>query len=346
MTEFFQDRADLQLVEKIIAGEGVEVNVHHLAQKLKKHRNTIQNAVDALFEHGIINPPAYPFPYLYKEYPMLVIARADLPRTADIENFLKQDRHVFAAFYVRDEEYNTLVFEYHKDLYEYGEWRKGLIERKIIPPRHDRYPAQSMFFSNRHIIKYAPHYPLYKMEDVLESDGHLEINGLKMNRLTFTVMKNLMLGEGIRTNENLLSRKLDMHRKTVERKISSMIEQEILSKPVCLFPRILVPPSQLLVYTLMEVMYNDRANVLKAIKMDPSITMAIESNYGRYTYLLFSVFNDTSEHLEWMERYSERFPGTIGATKNIYLSPKMTASIDQNKVALGIIREKLAALQQ
>jgi hypothetical protein len=123
-----------------------------------------------------------------------------------------------------------------------------------------------------------------------------------------------------------------------------MIEHNIISKPVCLFPSILVPPSQLLVYTLMEVMYNDRANVLRALKMDPSITMAVESNYGRYTYLLFSVFTDTNEHLEWMERYSERFPESIGATKNIYLSPRMTASIDQNKVALGIIREKLNLL--
>lgn len=344
MSDIFQDKADLQLVEKIIAGEGVEVNVHYLAQKLKKHRNTIQNAVDGLFEHEIINPPAYPFPQMQKEYPLLVIARADLPRTPEIDAFLKRDRHIFAAFYVRDEEYNTLVIEYHRDLYEYGEWRKGLIENKQIPPRHDRYPAQSMFFSNRHVIKYAPHYPLYKMEEALENDGHLDINGLRMNKLSFAVMKNLMLGEGIRTNENLLSRKLDMHRKTVERRISAMVDQGIISKPVCLFPRILVPPTQLLVYTLMEVMYNDRANVLKAIKMDPSITMAMESNFGRYTYLLFSVFNGTDEHLEWMERYSERFPESIGATKNIYLSPKMTASIDQNKVALGIIRERLAVM--
>lgn len=39
-----------------------------------------------------------------------------------------------------------------------------------------------------------------------------------------------------------------------------------------------------------------------------------------------------------------RFPESIGAMKNIYLSPKMTASINQQKISLGIIKRRKEVL--
>ena len=67
---------------------------------------------------------------------------------------------------------------------------------------------------------------------------------------------------------------------------------------------------------------------------------------GRYNLLLFGVFSSVEEHFAWEANFESRFPGCIGAMKKIYLSPKMTASIDQQKVSLGIIRNRQANLDK
>jgi hypothetical protein len=61
---------------------------------------------------------------------------------------------------------------------------------------------------------------------------------------------------------------------------------------------------------------------------------------GRYNLLLFKVFFSVEDHFHWEERYDRRFPDSIGAMKKIVLSPHMTASIDQQKVSLNIIRQR------
>jgi hypothetical protein len=68
--------------------------------------------------------------------------------------------------------------------------------------------------------------------------------------------------------------------------------------------------------------------------------MALETSMGRYNLLLFKVYYSVEDHFQWEERYDKRFPGNIGAMKKIVLSPQMTASIDQQKVSLNIIRQK------
>jgi len=339
MSELLKDRLNLDILDNICYGTGVEVNISALSKTFKKHRNTIQNQVKALFEHRIINTPIYPFIWLYQEYPLMVVVRAELPKTEEIDRFLREDQHIFGAFYVRDEEYNTLLIEYHNNLHSYGEWKKKIVEEHKIPPREIRYPAHALFFSNTHIIKYQPHSPIFKMENKYESGEELEINGFKMNILCFQILKALVLGNGIRTNENLLAKKLNVHRRTIERRISSLLRENIITKPACRFPKFFVPPNQILVYCLVEIK-KSKDKIINAIKSDPCIPLALETSMGRYNMLLFKVFFSVEDHFKWEERYDNRFPDCIGAMKKIVLSPQMTASIDQQKVSLNIIQQR------
>lgn len=177
------------------------------------------------------------------------------------------------------------------------------------------------------------------MEEVYAAGKTIEINGYKMNPLCFQILKSLMLGEGIRTNENLLATKLDVHRRTIERRIQAMIDEKIISKPVCRFPKFFVPPNQILVVSIIEIK-KSKDNIFKAIRTDPHIPLAVEASVGRYNLLLFGVFSNVEDHFEWEEKYDARFPESIGAMKNLYLSPKKMASIDQQKVSLNIIKRR------
>ena len=343
MADPLGDRLNLEILENICYGTGVEVNISALSHAFKRHRNTIKAQVRALFEHRIIDRPIYPFIWLYKEYPLLVMVRADLPRSEQVDRFLKEDAHIFGAFYVRDEEYNTLLIEFFRDLDSYVDWRKRIVAQNRIPPRENRYPSQTLFFSNKHIVKYQPESPIYKMEQVYKSGGELELNGYRLNDLCFRILKKLVLGEGIRTNENLLAHKLDVHRKTIERRVAELLRAGIVHRPACRFPKFFVPPGHMLVYYLVEVK-RSLDKVIEAIRADPNIPLALETNIGRYNLLLFGSFFNVEDHFGWEELYDRRFPQSIGAMKKIYLSPQMTASIDQQKVSLNIIKQHKEAL--
>jgi predicted transcriptional regulator len=339
MSELLTNTLNLDILDNICSGVGVEVNINALSKMFRKHRNTVKSQVNALIENKIINKPIYPFMYLYKEYPILVVVRADLPKNNEIDRFLREDEHIFGAFYVRDEEYNTLLIEYHSDIYHYGQWKKKIVNERKIPPREMRYPAHALFFSNDHIIKYQPHSPINTMEERLKNGEKLVINDFEMNMLGFQILKALATGNGLRTNENMLAQDLDVHRKTIERRISLLLKKNIISKPVCRFPLFFVPPDHILVYCLVEIK-KSRDNIIKVIKTDPNIPLALETSMGRYNLLLFKVFSNVEEHFKWEERYDSRFPDSLGAMKKIILSPQMTASIDQQKVSLSIIRNK------
>jgi len=339
MSELLNDRLNLEILENICSGIGVEVNVSELSNIHQKHRNTIKTQVEALFENEIINKPIYPFMWLYKAYPLLVIARADLPKNDVIGNFLRDDEHTFGVFYVRDEEYNTLLIEYHENLYAYNRWKEEIVTKKKIPPRETRYPAHSLFFSNQNIIKYQPFSPILMIEKRYKNGGTFAINDYKINNLCLKILKSLLQGEGIRTNENLLAEKLNVNRKTIERRIALLLQEKIISKPACRFPRFFVPPGQILVYCLMELK-KSKEKIVKAIKADPHVPLALDANIGRYNLLIFKVFLNVEEHFQWQDRYDSRFPDSIGAMKTLILSPTMTVTINQQKVSLGIIRKR------
>ena len=57
MSGLLNDELNLNLLECICSGKGVEVNISELSKILKKHRNTISNKLKELFGHNIINKP-------------------------------------------------------------------------------------------------------------------------------------------------------------------------------------------------------------------------------------------------------------------------------------------------
>lgn len=339
MSELLNDKLNLEILEQICYGVGVEVNISELAFTLKKHRKTIKSHVDDLFDHEIINKPIYPFVWLLQEYPLLVLSEADLPRREDIYQYLKTDEHIFAAFNVRHEEYNSLLIEMHEDIYSYGEWRKKIVLDRKIPPREMRYPSDSLFFSTRHLIKYQPFSPVYLIEKTMQEKKDLKINDLKMNDLNYKILKQLMLGKCIRTNENMLSQNLNVHRITIERRIQALLKEKIITKPVSRFPNFFVPHNYILVYALLEIK-KSWDKIINALKLDHSIPLAFEANIRRYNLLLFKVFFTVEEQLRWEQKLDERFPGSVGAMRKLILAPEMATSIDQQKVSLNIIKKR------
>ncbi|KON27438.1 hypothetical protein AC481_04700 [miscellaneous Crenarchaeota group archaeon SMTZ-80] len=339
MTDLLNDELNLKLLKEICCGNGVEVNISELSRSLKKHRNTVRDRLEPLFKNKIINKPIYPFFWLYREYPLMIITRADLPRDALTNDFIEKDPHIFAAFFKKEEEYNTLIIQYHKDIYNYQQWREDLVKEGKLPPREIRYPSESMFFSNQAFIKYNPSHPIYLIEnDFNKIQGKL--NGYKLDALSLQILKKLVYGIGIQTNENFLSEKLGIHRKTIDRRISLLLKEKIILKPTCRFPRFVVPPNYTLVISLVEIKKH-QDKIEKAWNNDPHIPIILRASIGRYTHLIFSCFYLTEDHVDWQETYNQRFYGCIGAVKNTYLSPKMTFSIAQQFVSLEIIKRRL-----
>ena len=340
MSELLDDMLNLKILEKICHGTGVEVNISYFSRNLKKHRKTIKSHLDAIFEHKIINRPIYPFIWLHQEYPLLVLSEADLPRNDMLDRYFKEDEHIFGAFYVNHEEYNTFLIEMHKDIYAYGEWRKRIVLDKKIPPRELRYPSDSLFFSTRHFIKYQPFSPMYLIEKEVKENKYIEFNnGYKLHSLDFQILKQLMLGKGIRTNQKMLAESLNVHRITIERRVKALVGENVVTKPACRFPRFFVPQNYFLVYCLMEIKKSWN-KIINAIQVDPCIPLALEANIRRYNLLLFKTFRTVEDLFQWEQAYWHRFPDSFGAVRKIILSPEMTASIDQQKVSLNIIKRR------
>jgi len=339
MINLLEDELNLKLLQEICSGGGVEVNISQLSNYLKKHRNTIRDRIEPLFVNNIIDKPIYPFFWLYGEYPLMVITRADLPRDKITNDFIEKDPHIFAAFFKKEEEYNTFIIQYHKDLYSYLQWRESLVTEGKLPPRETRYPSESMFFSTKSFIKYNPSHLIDLIEcDLDKIQG--EINEYKFDLLSLQILKNLVYGRGVQTNETYLSKKLGIHRKTIERRISLLLKEKIILKPTCRFPRLVVPPDYTLVISLIEIKKHPN-KLEKAWNDDPHVPIILRASTGRYTHLIFSCFYHIENHDDWQETYDQRFPGCLGSIKNTYLSPSMTFSISQQFVSLEIIKKRL-----
>jgi len=112
---------------------------------------------------------------------------------------------------------------------------------------------------------------------------------------------------------------------------------------VCYFPRKWAPPDFILVFSLIEIKkYKNR--ILNNLLNDNHIPLAIKTQASHYNIVTFGNFYTIEDHLIWMEEIDQRFPESIGAIKNLYLSPKMTFSISLNYVALTYIDKLLNEL--
>jgi len=343
-SDLLEDETNLLLLRSLVSGGSVSVNINALARVMRKHRNTIRKEVLQLLERKVVNPPVCPFMGLYREYPLLVIVRADLPQEKAIRDWVAKDEHVFGAYWSRQAEYNMLLFIYQSDVLAYQLWRESLTEERKIPPRESRFPSSSIYVSNQLMLKYDPSAPIGLMETELNQRGKIEVNGLVLEKLQFDVLKQLVLGGVFKLNENLLSRELGIHRKTVTKRVDLLLKNGWILEPLCRFPDLLCPPNYVLAYSMAEIQ-KARDRVTLALQNDPHVSMALRISIGGYNTLLFSAHPDISEHMEWEQSLSRRFPGCIGHVDISYLSPRTKILIDQQKVSLGIIENRLARIR-
>ena len=344
MTKSMSDELNLMLLRELCSGNGLAINLSYLAKRLNRHRKTIRKKVEQLLSQKIISRPTFPLLSLFREYPLLVAAYADLPEDEQTHSWVREDANIFAAFRVRKGEYNTMIFEFHKNIWSYQIWRENLIREKRIPSREDRVPARALYFPNHSIKKFAPDAGVELIEKKLKkSNGKTEVSGYDIDEDSLNILKCLVKGDGIRINENYLANELKVHRKTVIRRIQKMREETMIDNPVCRFPAFFAPSGFLLVFSLVEVRkFKDK--FMQDIMKDPHVSLVYGISEGRYNLLLFAAHPTFHDYLKWEIDYESRYHGLLGSVDNTFFASEMALSIDLQKVALGIIENKLLEL--
>jgi predicted transcriptional regulator len=342
MSDLLDDRTNLLLLQEICAGNGLEVNLTQLSKRLKRHRNTIRERVRSLLSHRVIDRPVVPFLGLFRERPLLVVVYADLPEDARVSKWIKEDMNIFGAYRIREGDYNMMLFEFHSDVWSYHVWRDSLVPNGKIPARTGRSPSDTLYLSNRLITKYQPSTAIRLIEEQFGKSREIVINDCVLDKLALDVLKCLLEGKGIKVNENALSKKIGVHRSTIRRRIWRMEEMGLIHRPLCRFPLLFTPANFLLVFSMLEV--KDPRKFINDIANDPHVSLAYNISKGRFNTLLFESHADIESYLRWESSYESKYPGCFGSIKNNYLSPRMTISIDQQKVSLGIIAERLKEL--
>ncbi len=338
--EILEDELNLRLLRYLLSGEGVHVNINQVSKRLDIHRSTAKRKVESFYENNILNRPFYPFPHLYSEYPLLILAKADMPRTRSATEFYKDDSHIFAAFSCMEGSYNTLLIEFFKDLESYQSWREDIVREEKIPSRETRTPAHTEIFSNKLTFKYEPNCFIDGLKRRFQKNEKLDIGGMKLDDTTFPLLEMLLEGECIRTNNSAIGRKLGSNRKTVARRIDTLLESGIIQEPRCFFPHLLIPPGYNLVVSLIEGKSRVK-DIKKYIIKDSNIPRALETSIERYNFLIFSAFETIEDFFGWGEELNSMFQGSIGAISNTILSSKMIHTIKPQKVSLGLIERRL-----
>lgn len=338
------DPLSLRLMELLCGGIGVEVNYTELASKVNCHRTTAKNRVEQLFKHKIVDQPVYHFRGLLRSRPFMVLEQDYFPMGEKTEDFVRNDPMIWASYFVKDGEHNTLLIELHKDLYAYQEWRANHVD-----PLHQHirmHPSSPVFVSTRNIKKYEPACSLKVIKEEFEEGKLTKLNGLPLDSLTLDILEHVLRGEGFKTNETFLAEKLGKHRLTIARRLveltaelpgKDLFSMQVLAGPFCRFPNVWTPPEYFLVLSFVELR-DPHSDVFQALQSDNHVPILIRAFHGRYNYIVFSNFSSVSEHLRWQKNYDDRFGDALGAIRNIYLSPEMTFSIAHEQIGLQHIR--------
>ena len=342
--EPLDDLLNLKLLRHIVSGNYVKANISFLSRELGIHRATAKRKLNMLYENNILNPPLYPFPYLFEKNPLLVLVKADMPRTSDAITFFKEDSHIFGAFSCMEGSYNTLLIEFFEDLESYHLWREQIVKDKKIPSRENRVPAHAEIFSNKLTFKYDPNCFIRPIKKQWKIDGNLELNGIHFDETSFQLLELLLRGDCFRTNASAIGREIGADRKTVRRRIETLLENGVIEEPCCFFKNLFVPPGYNFVVSLIEVK-SKVDSVKKYITRDDHVPRAVETSTERYNFLLFSAFENIEDFFDWGESLNYEFPGSIGAISNTILSSKMIHTIKPYKVSLGLIERRLMDLE-
>ncbi len=343
--EHLEDEFSLRLLRHLVSGEGVDVNINALAKRLGIHRTTAKNKVKALIDQKILDYPKYPFIHLFQEYPLLVLAWADIPRISQARSFFEEDLNIFAAFPCMEGPYNTLLIEFFEDMESYHSWRETIVKDQKLPRRENRTAAEVYMFSNKLEFKYDPACFLNNMRSEFKSNKKMMIGDHKLDKTDFRIFELLLSGEYIHVNETYLANKLGTNRKKIGRRIEKLLKDNIVAPARCYFPDLLAPPKYNMIISMIELKSN-RSEIKKFILADNNIPRALESSIGRYNILLFSAFPAIDEFFEWGDRLINKFPESIGAMSNTILSSRTMHTINAQKVSLGLIEKMLLELRR
>jgi hypothetical protein len=345
MQKLLQNELNLKLIELLCTGIGVEVSSTQHSKLVKKHRNTIMNKANKLFQYKIIDRPLCSFHWIFDVYPLLIIEKCLFNRDLVTETFIKNDPHIMKGFLFRENEYNTLLIQLHRDLYSYQKWKDDLKKNKRINSNKNGYLSEALLLSTKNLLKYDPSASILIIEQHFKNGRYKDINGLLIDEISLDLLKNLLAGKGIKINENLLADKLHVHRRTVQKRIQQLISEKIITNPLCRFPRIWIPPEYFQVLSLIEIKEKNEA-IINALIKDPRVPVLLKTNERHFNLVVFSNFHNMEDHLSWQENYDLRFPRSFGEIKNSYLSPAMTFSIEQEHISKKYIQESIKNLIQ
>ena len=333
------DKLDLVILKEIIQGNGIEFNYTTISKKLNKHRSTIARWVSEFLEQQIITPPlCFPKGLIYDEYPLFTVVFADLPKKA--EAWIKEDPNIYAGFYIIEENYNILLFEYHETILSYQLWRENLVKENMIPPRSSREPSTAYYLSNELIEKHDIKVILSLLKnEYSQKQRHIKINHFEMDYNGFELLALLISGKDtnssfIRVNENKLANKLGRHRKTIEQHIKKLLENGVIEHPSCYLSNYFAPKNYFMVFSLMEA----DLHIIEEIKKDFHVPLLYRVSAGKYNFSLISIHKSADELLQWNQRYKEKF---IRSQKVSILSPNSIIFLDQLKIAHKIIERRL-----
>lgn len=331
--------SDHPLIRSLVYGRGVSVNVHALSKALRRHRNTVRTRVQQLFDSGVLEKPFFPFVRLFKEYPLLVLTEAHFPYDDEVLKWFREDPHIFAALRSRHSRYNTLLILFHKDITGYELWREKLIvEGKYPIVASNLGLSSTSFHSNELMIKYQPNSPVYLLEEELKTRGEVLMNGYKLDKLSFQILKLLTEGKCIKLNERQLSKELGLHRGTIVKKTQQLIDEEWIANPVCRFPGFFTPPNYVLGICRLELRFDKQA-FIQALRKDPHVTIALNSSEGEYNILLFAAFRNLDEELRWEVQNDMKFHKSIGNVSVHFYSVTNFPDELQRRIYLGILDE-------
>jgi hypothetical protein len=345
MKSLLDDKLNLKLLRYLVSGKEVRVNIRGLAKELNMHRSTVKKKIQWMFDNQLINPPFYPFPQLYKEYPLLVLVKADIPRTNETKEFFMDDAHIFAAFSCMEGPYNTLLMEFFKDLETYHSWREQIVIDQKIPTREHRAPAHAYIFSNKLTFKYDPNCFIQELHKTFHQTGKVTLNDITLDETTFPIFIHLMKGNFIQRNDTQIANDLEINRKTIKHRLDQLLKEQIISQPKCFFPNLFIPPAYNLIVSMIEVKSNNNA-IKKYLLKHNNIARAQETSTGCYNLLIFSAFNTIEDFFDLGEDMIRKFPQDIGAIENIILSSRMIHTIKPQKLSLGWIDRRLWEIQK
>ena len=225
-------------------------------------------------------------------------------------------------------------------------WREHVDSDYIsLPPEQEQVSSEAIYLSTQAIIKNDPAASIELLKTDFQKSPQMEMNGLSIDQTYLDLIEALVLGKGVWTNSNSLARKLNVHRMTVQRRLDLLLQERIISNPVSRFPRMWTPPEYFIVLSLIELK-KQKERISKVLINDPHTSLLVKAGAGKYNLIAISNFSRLRDHLTWEEKFDQRFSGSIGAVKNLYLSPSMTFSIHQQYVPLEYLKKRLKTARE